>query len=67
MRSIYPQRPGHNDGNVYVGTTRNMILEGSLQRRFNQVREEVERGCYWFGLRFVARLMETGKVMIFYI
>ncbi|XP_063873109.1 echinoderm microtubule-associated protein-like CG42247 isoform X2 [Scylla paramamosain] len=37
VRSIYPQRPGHNDGNVYVGTTRNMILEGSLQRRFNQV------------------------------
>ncbi|XP_015605282.1 echinoderm microtubule-associated protein-like CG42247 isoform X2 [Cephus cinctus] len=37
VRSIYPQRPGRNDGNVYVGTTRNNILEGSLQRRFNQV------------------------------
>ncbi|XP_068236038.1 echinoderm microtubule-associated protein-like CG42247 [Palaemon carinicauda] len=37
VRSLYPQRPGHNDGNIYVGTTRNMILEGSLQRRFNQV------------------------------
>lgn len=37
MRSIYPQRPGRNDGNIYVGTTRNNILEGSLQRRFNQV------------------------------
>ncbi|KAK2588878.1 hypothetical protein KPH14_001743 [Odynerus spinipes] len=37
VRSIYPQRPGRNDGNIYVGTTRNIILEGSLQRRFNQV------------------------------
>ena len=37
MRTIYPQRPGRNDGNIYVGTTRNNILEGSLQRRFNQV------------------------------
>lgn len=38
VRSIYPQRPGRNDGNLYVGTTRNNIMEGSLQRRFNQVR-----------------------------
>ncbi|KAF4532363.1 hypothetical protein B566_EDAN003667 [Ephemera danica] len=37
VRSIYPQRPGRNDGNVFVGTTRNNIVEGSLQRRFNQV------------------------------
>ncbi|XP_017793320.1 PREDICTED: echinoderm microtubule-associated protein-like CG42247 [Habropoda laboriosa] len=37
VRSIYPQRPGRNDGNIYVGTTRNNILEGSLQRRFNLV------------------------------
>jgi len=37
VRSIYPQRPGRNDGNIYVGTTRNNILEGSLQRRFNQI------------------------------
>ncbi|XP_033219907.1 echinoderm microtubule-associated protein-like CG42247 isoform X1 [Belonocnema kinseyi] len=37
IRTIYPQRPGRNDGNIYVGTTRNNILEGSLQRRFNQV------------------------------
>lgn len=37
MRTIYPQRPGRNDGNIYVGTTRNNILEGSLQRRFTQV------------------------------
>ncbi|XP_071537716.1 LOW QUALITY PROTEIN: echinoderm microtubule-associated protein-like CG42247 [Panulirus ornatus] len=37
IRSLYPQRPGHNDGNIYVGTTKNMVLEGSLQRRFNQV------------------------------
>ncbi|CAG9783542.1 unnamed protein product [Diatraea saccharalis] len=37
VRTIYPQRPGRNDGNLYVGTTRNNIMEGSLQRRFNQV------------------------------
>ncbi|XP_054286696.1 echinoderm microtubule-associated protein-like CG42247 isoform X2 [Macrosteles quadrilineatus] len=37
VRTIYPQRPGRNDGNIYVGTTKNHILEGSLQRRFNQV------------------------------
>ncbi|KAL1137752.1 hypothetical protein AAG570_009448, partial [Ranatra chinensis] len=37
VRSIYPQRPGRNDGNIYVGTTKNNIMEGSVQRRFNQV------------------------------
>ncbi|XP_042868750.1 echinoderm microtubule-associated protein-like CG42247 [Penaeus japonicus] len=37
IRTLYPQRPGYHDGNIYVGTTKNMILEGSLQRRFNQV------------------------------
>ncbi|KAG8231079.1 hypothetical protein J437_LFUL011047 [Ladona fulva] len=37
VRTIYPQRPGRNDGNIYVGTTKNNIYEGSLQRRFNQV------------------------------
>ncbi|XP_052737703.1 echinoderm microtubule-associated protein-like CG42247 isoform X2 [Bicyclus anynana] len=37
VRSIYPQRPGRNDGNLYIGTTKNNIMEGSLQRRFNQV------------------------------
>ncbi|XP_031631490.1 echinoderm microtubule-associated protein-like CG42247 isoform X4 [Contarinia nasturtii] len=37
VRTIYPQRPGRNDGNIYVGTTRNSIVEGSLQRRFSQV------------------------------
>ncbi|KAH1003387.1 hypothetical protein HUJ05_011311 [Dendroctonus ponderosae] len=37
VRSIYPQRPGRNDGNIYVGTVKNNILEGSLQRRFNQM------------------------------
>ncbi|XP_069955573.1 echinoderm microtubule-associated protein-like CG42247, partial [Cherax quadricarinatus] len=37
IRSLYPQSPGQHDGNIYVGTTKNMILEGSLQRRFNQV------------------------------
>ncbi|RVE54773.1 hypothetical protein evm_000540 [Chilo suppressalis] len=37
VRTIYPQRPGRNDGNLYVGTTKNNIMEGSLQRRFNQI------------------------------
>lgn len=37
VRTIYSQRPGRNDGNIYVGTTRNSIVEGSLQRRFTQV------------------------------
>lgn len=37
VRTIYPQRPGRNDGNIYVGTIKNNVLEGSLQRRFNQV------------------------------
>ncbi|KAK3861807.1 hypothetical protein Pcinc_032279 [Petrolisthes cinctipes] len=37
VRTHYPQRSGHNDDNIYVGTVRNMILKGSLQRRFNQV------------------------------
>ncbi|XP_066155707.1 echinoderm microtubule-associated protein-like CG42247 isoform X1 [Euwallacea fornicatus] len=37
VRSIYPQRPGRNDGNIYIGTVKNNILEGSLQRRFNQI------------------------------
>lgn len=45
VRSIYPQRPGRNDGNIYVGTTRNNILEGSLQRRFNQVRHCRLQNC----------------------
>ncbi|KAF2352975.1 WD40-repeat-containing domain [Trinorchestia longiramus] len=37
VRTATPQRPGMNDANIYVGTIKNMILEGSLQRRFNQV------------------------------
>ncbi|CAH0386777.1 unnamed protein product [Bemisia tabaci] len=37
IRTIYPQRPGRNDGNIYVGTIKNHIFEGSLQRRFNQI------------------------------
>lgn len=37
VRSLFPQRPGRNDGNIYVGTTKNHILEGSMQRRFNRV------------------------------
>jgi len=36
-RTLYPQWPSRNDGNVYVGTTKNLILEGSLQRKFNMV------------------------------
>ena len=36
-RTLYPQWPGRNDGNIYVGTNKNMILEGSLQRKFNMV------------------------------
>ncbi|XP_050304564.1 echinoderm microtubule-associated protein-like CG42247 isoform X2 [Anthonomus grandis grandis] len=67
VRSIYPQRPGRNDGNIYVGTTKNNILEGSLQRRFNQpcetfVRQEVLRG----GLaretsKFISRVKEYER------
>lgn len=37
IRTIYPQRPGRDDGNIYVGTTKNNIVEGSMQRRFNEV------------------------------
>uniref|UniRef100_A0A2H8TVI9 Echinoderm microtubule-associated protein-like CG42247 n=1 Tax=Melanaphis sacchari TaxID=742174 RepID=A0A2H8TVI9_9HEMI len=37
IRSLYPQRPGRNDGNIYVGTIKNHILEGSMQRRFNRI------------------------------
>lgn len=37
IRTIFPQRPGRDDGNIYVGTTKNNIVEGSLQRRFNEV------------------------------
>ena len=36
-RTLYPQWPTRNDGNVYVGTVNNIILEGSLQRKFNMV------------------------------
>ncbi|XP_037076914.1 echinoderm microtubule-associated protein-like CG42247 [Pollicipes pollicipes] len=37
IRTLCPQRVGTNDGNIYVGTIRNMILEGSMMRRFNTV------------------------------
>lgn len=37
IRTISPQRQGSIDGNIYVGTTKNNIVEGSLQRRFNDV------------------------------
>lgn len=36
-RTLYPQWPTRNDGNVYVGTCSNIILEGSIQRKFNMV------------------------------
>ena len=36
-RTLYPQWPTRNDGNVYIGTSSNIILEGSLQRKFNMV------------------------------
>ncbi|ENN76153.1 hypothetical protein YQE_07324, partial [Dendroctonus ponderosae] len=50
VRSIYPQRPGRNDGNIYVGTVKNNILEGSLQRRFNQVGMVFGHGRQLWGL-----------------
>ena len=34
---LHSQWPGRTDGNVYVGTSRNLILEGSLQRKFSMV------------------------------
>ncbi|XP_050432030.1 echinoderm microtubule-associated protein-like CG42247 isoform X1 [Adelges cooleyi] len=37
VRSLCPQRPGRNDGNIYVGTIKNHVLEGSMQRRFNRI------------------------------
>ncbi|KAF0307932.1 Echinoderm microtubule-associated protein [Amphibalanus amphitrite] len=37
IRTLCPQRSGASDGNVYAGTTKNMILEGSIMRRFNTV------------------------------
>ncbi|KAK4875879.1 hypothetical protein RN001_012301 [Aquatica leii] len=36
-KRITDTKPGRNDGNIYVGTTKNNIMEGSLQRRFNQI------------------------------
>lgn len=36
-RTIAPQWPGRSDGNIYVGTVNNLILEGSLQRKFNMI------------------------------
>ena len=36
-KNLYPQWPTRNDGNVYVGTSNNLILEGSIQRKFNMV------------------------------
>ena len=34
-RALCQQWPGRSDGNVYVGTSRNLILEGSPQRKFS--------------------------------
>ena len=36
-RALHAQWPGRSDGNVYVGTSRNLILEGSLQWKFSMV------------------------------
>ena len=36
-RVLHVQWPGRSDGNVYIGTTKNLILEGSLQRKFSMV------------------------------
>ena len=36
-RMICPQWPGKSDANLYVGTVKNIILEGSLQRKFNMI------------------------------
>ena len=36
-KNLYPQWPTRNDGNVYIGTANNLILESSLQRKFNMV------------------------------
>ncbi|XP_040580643.1 echinoderm microtubule-associated protein-like CG42247 [Lepeophtheirus salmonis] len=33
-RTLTPQYPGRNDGNIYVGTVKNIVLEGGLQRKF---------------------------------
>ncbi|KAF0305942.1 Echinoderm microtubule-associated protein [Amphibalanus amphitrite] len=37
IRTLCPQKIGTNDGNIYAGTVKNMILEGSLMRRFHTV------------------------------
>ncbi|CAM1304413.1 Uncharacterised protein g3757 [Pycnogonum litorale] len=35
--SMYPQKPGSGDGDIYIGTSRNMIMEGCVQRKFKTV------------------------------
>lgn len=57
VRTIYPQRPGRNDGNIYVGTIKNNILEGSLQRRFNQVRTLILAV-------FVSRILDSLSLLL---
>ena len=36
-RALHVQWPGRSDGNVYIGTAKNLILEGSLQKKFSMV------------------------------
>ena len=36
-KTLCPQWPGKPDANLYVGTSKNVILEGSLQRKFNMI------------------------------
>ncbi|KAG1709149.1 Echinoderm microtubule-associated protein-like [Nymphon striatum] len=35
--SMFPQKPGSGDGDIYIGTSRNMIMEGSVQRKFRTI------------------------------
>ena len=36
-RTLHPQWPGRADASIYVGTVKNIILEGSLQKKFNMI------------------------------
>ena len=36
-RTMHPQWPGRADASIYVGTVKNIILEGSLQKKFNMI------------------------------
>ena len=37
IRTIAPLTPGNSDGYIVIGTTRNHIMEGSLQTKFKYV------------------------------